>query len=157
MHFVPLYLSISALTPSQLYRSTKAKREYVSTHPECAMCGNQKYLEVHHVVPVHINPSLADQQSNLITLCDGPNRSNSACHRYIGHLGNFRSKYNSNIRAQCIINRYILENTDPKRTFIFTWKQMLVEYSDMAGVNQNQMIDEIHRLSDIPKSKFIQG
>jgi 5-methylcytosine-specific restriction protein A len=56
-----------------------------------------KKLEVHHIVPFHINPSLELDMTNLVTLCeckeDGIN-----CHLFVGHLGNYRS-YNPEVRV----------------------------------------------------------
>lgn len=147
MHFVPLYLSIKSLTPSELYQSTKAKKEYVSTHPECAMCGSRNYLEVHHIVPVHINPALASDQDNLITLCDGPKSSNSACHRYFGHFGDFRNSHNPYIREQCILNRFVLHGIDPSRHFYFGWRDMVKEYSSAMKISPERLMESVESLS----------
>lgn len=75
---------------------SKAKKLYVKEHNQCAVCGYKKNLEVHHVVPVHVDPTLSAKSSNFITLCDYRNKG---CHNVFGHFRNFRSKWNPNIRV----------------------------------------------------------
>ena len=67
--------------------TTRAKRDHLRRHQECAHCGIKAMLlrvrlEVHHVIPVHVRPDLAAESTNLVTLC-------AACHWHIGHLGNW--------------------------------------------------------------------
>lgn len=59
---------------------------YIAQHNTCAACGSKEKLEVHHIVPFHIDPSKELDINNLITLCE----TSSRCHLDIGHLGNFR-------------------------------------------------------------------
>lgn len=148
MKLQPLMLAIQSLSPQQLYQSTKAKKEYKLAHNECAMCGNRKYLEVHHVEPVHVNPARAADPLNFITLCDGPRGSNSACHRYFGHFGNFRSKYNPVIREQCVLNRLIMQDQDPDRSFLFPAELMLMEFSLCEGVSTEAFAHRVNTLSN---------
>lgn len=75
---------------------TKAKRDHVRQYPTCAVCGCQRTflriaIEAHHIVPVHVDPGLAADPHNLISLC-------KTHHLYVGHLGNW-SAYNSNLYA----------------------------------------------------------
>lgn len=62
----------------------------------CAACGGVEYLEAHHVVPFHIDPTRELDPANLIALCDRPGRHN--CHLDVGHLGNWRRE-NPNVVA----------------------------------------------------------
>lgn len=48
-------------------------------------CGSCKKPEVHHIVPVHLNPDLELDPENLITLCD------KYCHFIFGHLMDYKS------------------------------------------------------------------
>jgi len=64
---------------------SKVRKEFLKTNQICAACGTDKDLEVHHIVPVHINADLELDPSNLITLCSRP------CHLLIGHLMDFKS------------------------------------------------------------------
>ena len=62
------------------------RREHLASEPRCAVCGGDKDLEVHHVVPFHVNKRLELDDANLITLCNF-----LRCHLLIGHLGSWRS------------------------------------------------------------------
>ena len=83
-------LSAQNLTPKEYYRMTKAKKLYVKQHNKCAICCYMKKLEVHHIVPVHIDCKLAADPNNFITLCRN-------CHFIFGHFHNFRTKWNPEI------------------------------------------------------------
>ena len=61
----------------------KCRKSFLLLHPTCAACGRKDELEVHHILPFHINPAVELAESNLMTLCDGKTRS---CHRTFGHL-----------------------------------------------------------------------
>ena len=68
---------------------------HLKNSPKCIACGGTVGLEVHHVVPFHVDPSLELLDSNLVTLCDKPGKDD--CHLVVGHLGNFK-KDNPNVR-----------------------------------------------------------
>jgi 5-methylcytosine-specific restriction endonuclease McrA len=70
------------------------RKEHLKKQPRCQACGKRKDLEVHHIVPVHMNPEKELDPSNLITLC-----SNS-CHIMFGHLMDFKS-YNLKVKEDC--------------------------------------------------------
>lgn len=57
---------------------------WLKDHPKCCACGRGDELEVHHKIPVHVQPSLELDESNVMTLCA---RSNWFCHYLIGHNG----------------------------------------------------------------------
>lgn len=59
---------------------------------QCAACGSDKELQVHHILPFHLRPDLELKLENLITLCMG----DTNCHLDIGHGGSFTS-YNPNV------------------------------------------------------------
>jgi hypothetical protein len=76
-------------------------------HDVCACCGCRLHLQVHHIKPFHLWPSLELQDGtgvapatggagatpNFITLCMGP----FECHLEIGHAGSFRSEGNPRV------------------------------------------------------------
>jgi 5-methylcytosine-specific restriction endonuclease McrA len=64
---------------------------HIKKHPQCAACGTLKRNQVHHIIPVHLDPSQELNPENLITLCKG------GCHLKLGHGGDYRA-YNPNIR-----------------------------------------------------------
>lgn len=61
------------------------RKQHLKENPNCAACGKNKKLEVHHIKPVHTNPDLELDPSNLITLCADP------CHIIFGHLMDWKS------------------------------------------------------------------
>jgi len=69
---------------------SNVRKEHLKNNPNCAACGRDKKLEVHHIKPVHLFPELELDPSNLVTLCADP------CHIVFGHLMNFKS-WNSNV------------------------------------------------------------
>jgi 5-methylcytosine-specific restriction endonuclease McrA len=70
-------------------RATHLERE-----PRCIACGRDKDLEVHHVVPYHLDPSRELDDGNLITLCADP------CHLVHGHLMSWL-RWNPSVREDC--------------------------------------------------------
>lgn len=65
------------------------ERRLILAHPFCAACGCAEVdaLEGHHVVPFHEQPDRELDPENVRILCG--HRAN-ACHRLIGHGGNWR-------------------------------------------------------------------
>ena len=62
----------------------RVRREWLGDHPECAACGTMKSLEVHHLVPVQVNPLMELVSDNLLTLC-------RRCHLLVGHCDDWGS------------------------------------------------------------------
>ncbi len=77
---------------SSSWRSTR--NEHVKNNPTCAACGTDKDLDVHHVVPYHVDPSLELDPNNLITLCG------KRCHYVFGHLCDWKS-WNEEVVEDC--------------------------------------------------------
>lgn len=69
------------------------RRQHLLKEGFCRYCGGTKNLEVHHIRPFHLAPTLELDPKNLITLCEC---FGSECHLKIGHLGNWRS-FNPNV------------------------------------------------------------
>ena len=69
---------------------SKLREEHIKKQPHCQACGSKKRPEVHHIVPVHLDPSQELNPDNLITLCD------KYCHFIFGHLMNYKS-WNVNV------------------------------------------------------------
>lgn len=72
---------------------TEVRARHLSNHPVCEACGGIDHLEVHHIEPFHINPSLELVDDNLITLCEAPSR---LCHFIWGHFYNWK-RINPNV------------------------------------------------------------
>jgi len=89
------------------FRSPKwfnVRKQHLENNPTCAACGKNKKLEVHHKVPVHINPERELDPSNLVTLCADP------CHIVFGHLLDWKSwnidvEEHSSVYLKCIKNK----------------------------------------------------
>ena len=75
-------------------RSSKwpsVRKAHLDTHPTCAVCGGNKTLEVHHIVPFHFDQSKELDPSNLITLCESK-KHGLCCHLLVGHKGNYKNQ-----------------------------------------------------------------
>lgn len=62
-----------------------ARSRWLKKNAVCAACGERRKPQVHHVVPVHEDPSLELDPKNFITLC-----AFNLCHLRIGHGGSYR-------------------------------------------------------------------
>jgi hypothetical protein len=69
------------------------EKHFREAHPTCAACGGTERLNVHHIIPFHVNAALELDPNNLITLCMGK----LECHLHIGHGGSF-SAWNEGVR-----------------------------------------------------------
>lgn len=85
----PLYYVRNWRGQSKVRRSMLNYRE---VNPTCAYCGRTKHVDIHHKVPVSIDPLLAHVQTNMVTLCRKP-----PCHQIIGHNGHFGGRFEENI------------------------------------------------------------
>lgn len=81
------------------------REHFLKSNPECAACGCKEKLQVHHIRPFHIYPSLELDMSNLITLCEAERE----CHLRIGHNSSWRNE-NENVRADAQALRKSLTN-----------------------------------------------
>ena len=83
---VPLFYRRSSKWPT-------VREHFLKSNPACAACGQTDHLQVHHIRPFHLDPSLELNTGNLITLCE----DEYLCHLKIGHLGSFK-KENPEVR-----------------------------------------------------------
>lgn len=65
-------------------RWASVRRQHLAKEPACVACGRTKDVQVHHIVPVHVDPDGELREDNLITLCGDP------CHLVHGHLLNWK-------------------------------------------------------------------
>lgn len=68
---------------------------FLKRNGTCAACRNTKNLNVHHIVPFHLDPTKELEESNLITLCMSIDHH---CHLHIGHGDSFRA-YNPHVKS----------------------------------------------------------
>lgn len=76
----------------------RIRRAHLEAEPICQWCGGTRSLEVHHIHPYHIYPSMELDASNLVTLCEEDGRE---CHLRVGHFCSFEAGYNLDIRTDC--------------------------------------------------------
>lgn len=74
-------LQILSVPRSPLWKSVREK--HLKKEPSCMVCGNKNNLNVHHIIPFHVDPSKELDPNNLITLCEGDTFN---CHLFFGHL-----------------------------------------------------------------------
>jgi len=144
MNLTRFYLNILSVNPVDQYRIMKAKRDYVQIHPECAICGCQKNLEVHHVIPVHIDLSLSTVFENFITLCDA---SNNGCHRWIGHFGNFKNLWNLDVRQYAVSSRLFLQKMKPDRQFILPTQYLITEFAKALEISEGKFLEQVYNFN----------
>lgn len=96
MVFINTYMTnsrdkASGITKKRSPHWHKVEKDFLSKHTTCAACGSQKHLQVHHMKPFHLYPSLELDESNLIVLC-----MDKECHLKLGHGGDWKA-YNPNV------------------------------------------------------------
>lgn len=74
----------------------KVRSEVLKCHPNCAVCNGVKKLEVHHIVPFHLDKTKELDILNLIVLCEAKDKGIN-CHLAFGHFGSYKS-HNENVR-----------------------------------------------------------
>lgn len=84
----------------------KVRRKFLEINPRCESCGGIKKLEVHHVIPYHVDPSLELEFSNLMTLCRRK-KYGISCHLLVGHKGNYRLINPDAYQTARMIYRYL--------------------------------------------------
>lgn len=58
---------------------SKTRKDFLKVNPCCSACGTKKKLQVHHIIPVHVDSTKELDAMNLIVLC-------KSCHFIFGHL-----------------------------------------------------------------------
>lgn len=83
---------IQGKAPKGARRSSQwrhVRKKFLKNNPNCAVCGGNKKIEVHHIIPFHLAPDKELDEQNLVTLCEA-GKYGITCHQLIGHLGNYR-------------------------------------------------------------------
>ena len=73
------------------------RKEHIKMNPSCIACASTEKVEVHHIVPFHIDAVLELDDSNLLTMC-------RSCHLVLGHLKDFKM---NNTRVVELIQNFI--------------------------------------------------
>ena len=72
------------------WKWSDVREAYIKLHPSCECCDSKNKLNVHHIIPDHIDPAKELDMNNLVTLC-------LSCHLTFGHLMNWKS-WNVDVR-----------------------------------------------------------
>lgn len=102
----PRQAAPSATTPHRSTHWPSVRNQFLKQNPTCLACGSTQNLNVHHIIPFHINPKLELNHNNLITLC-------RQHHLTLGHdtdgpLGPLKpnwSAFNKNVKADALALR----------------------------------------------------
>jgi 5-methylcytosine-specific restriction protein A len=101
VHALKVAQSVVREHAKKITRSPKwngVRKTALKANPKCAACGSDAHLQVHHIQPFHLKPTLELDPKNLIVLCMGPNE----CHFKLGHCGiNWRG-YNQYIAVDVL-------------------------------------------------------
>lgn len=130
--------------PKLLYKINKYKKEYIKLYPECAICGETKNLECHHVIPVHIDQYLSTNSNNFITLCDNGNKG---CHNHFGHFQDFRNKYNKNIKELAIFIRLHIIKNDPIKEWKVNTDKLIIDFADSMKISKEEFMVRVENLT----------
>lgn len=80
------------------------RRRFLQAHPKCAVCDRTEGVVPHHVIPVHVNPSLELCWDNLITACEW-------CHFFLLHHSDWK-RYNTRAWDTVNVMRAIIEGVE---------------------------------------------
>lgn len=83
----------STLNPSKASEARRAMKKYREEHPTCEITGSKNKIQIHHIVPVWADPSLAADPNNFIALS-----ASAHIHIIFGHAGNFGKRYVKNVK-----------------------------------------------------------
>lgn len=89
--------------------------EHLKKFPRCIVCGSEKNVVPHHVVPFHLDPSKELDPNNLVTLCESPTFN---CHLFFGHLKRW-DRHNPNVIQDAECWRMKIEEADKRDEISF--------------------------------------
>ena len=83
----------------------RAMDGYRKTHPTCEWCGGTP-IEVHHCISLWLDPSLAADTNNFVSLCKKD-------HIRVGHAGSFGGRCVTNVKAVCAMHIVVERKGQP--------------------------------------------
>lgn len=92
----------STLHPIKAIEAQKAMQEYRKRNPACEITGSLNKVQIHHIIPVWADPTLAADPNNFIALS-----ASAHIHIIFGHNGNFGKYYVKNVKDLAQRIRYI--------------------------------------------------
>lgn len=117
------------------------RNRHLKMDPKCAVCGDEKVLQVHHIIPFHVciligRPELELCHRNLITVCECKEHDH---HLLLGHLGDFKS-YNHSVRRGL---KKFAKMTDVEIKACAAWKKMMAKRPSGAHKWTKKEIDAL--------------
>lgn len=97
----------STLHPIQALQAQKAMQQYRELHPVCEITGSKNKVQIHHIIPVWADPTLAADPNNFIALS-----ASAHIHIIFGHNGNFGKYYVKNVKDLAERIRYIKNQSE---------------------------------------------
>ena len=67
----------------------------------CVWCGRLKKLDVHHKIPVSVNPYMAHVKANMAMLC------HKGCHHVVGHNKSYGYRFEQELDDVCAVSEVI--------------------------------------------------
>ncbi|SRR6266496_550254 len=86
------------------------RSRWLKQQPVCQVCDRTNKLEVHHIIPFHIDPSLELHPTNFITLCES---AGACCHYIVGHCAISWLKYDPYVLHDAAIIRSMRQAARP--------------------------------------------
>lgn len=90
----PLYATKNWRAQSSV-RKNMLKYKMENAAAGCEWCGRRKSLDVHHRVPVSVDPLQADKTSNMALLC------HKGCHLVVGHNRHYGGRFERKLDEVC--------------------------------------------------------
>lgn len=94
--FIARNIAFAASNVRKLPEVRRAMREVDSERPCCAWCGRKGDTDIHHCIPVSVDPSRAADKANMIPLC-----RKKGCHFAVGHFGDWKD-FNQYVESTCL-------------------------------------------------------
>lgn len=112
----------STLHPVQAKEARAAMQKYRELHPACEITGSKNKVQVHHIIPVWKDPSLAADPNNFISLS-----ASAHIHIIFGHNNNFGKYYVPNVKYIAAHIREIRSNIEVvERVKVLEYKPTLL-------------------------------
>lgn len=86
------------------------RKNWLKKQPLCQVCSRTTKLEVHHIIPFHIQPELELDPTNFITLCEN---ESACCHYIVGHCALSWLKYDPNVIHDAFIISLMRQGAKP--------------------------------------------
>lgn len=129
----------------------KVEKEHLEANPACAVCGDLKSVQVHHIFPFHYcvalgRPDLELDLKNLITLCEtSKERSEQNHHLLIGHYDDFKSSNLDVVKDSKAYQGMTGKSIQMNASWIVKRSNKLKPLKDMSEQDKKDFIDLMNK------------